>query len=227
MLESARTRAFYYAAETANPTLLRQVLKDGLTVPIDAVGNGGVAWGAKPALYSVLEHSLFEHSNKHLECLQLLINAGANVNSNQGSAIVRAAQTCCTPCLQFLLEHGAVVDNSVGKRALTLTTLDCQRLLVQHGADPEVLTADLNKQFSGERYAFLAAQAEARAYFQQQLVSLFAMSPMHIKETGILKMIIEYARLEDFPIRRQNFQNGGLWNHVTKTAQWIVKWVNG
>jgi ankyrin repeat protein len=137
-LEGEGSGVLIYAAKSGNPEMVREILHYHPNLEIrDHRG--------KTALFAAGEHRHNDKDGARVECVRLLVQAGADVNARDNKGNTPLHETYLTDVEEELLKLGADVNarNSNGETPI-FTTLDngAVPLFIAHGAD---LTVRNNK----------------------------------------------------------------------------------
>jgi hypothetical protein len=207
MISNTRNRAFFHAARHSNIMLLQQILNEGLAFNVDATSTESPYVSA---LTLAVSHMALSHTSSAQRCIKLLLEAGANPLSNHGSALTKAASLNCTECLSQLLVRVGQVNNVCGDAALTAAmqsnSISSARLLVQHGANPDVahltvqfddppLAYHLARVLSRDRQTFLDCWNEVKARVRAQLSTLLLEGG--VVEPALCSLVLLYASHHD------------------------------
>ncbi|MDR3741791.1 MAG: ankyrin repeat domain-containing protein [Terracidiphilus sp.] len=120
-----------YAASSGNPDLVREILQ--YHPDIEARDREG-----KTALFAAGDYRSSDADGARLECVRLLLDAGANVNASDDDGNTPLHETFLTDVEEELLKHGANVNaqNNDGDTPI-VTTVDNEAipLFLKYGAD--------------------------------------------------------------------------------------------
>lgn len=116
-------REFYDAIDSNDATKVRQML--GTKYP----GNYEFKGRVTPLQFAIWENNL--------AIVKMLVENGANINSNQKSAVVEAAEYKTLQILQYLLDHGGSMDNEAFNKSGFHQFYEGARLLLLRGANQE------------------------------------------------------------------------------------------
>ena len=120
-----------YAAESGNPEMVREILRHN--PKLDAQDPKG-----RTAIFAAGEYNAREKVGARVECVRLLVQAGADVNARDNNGNTPLHETFLTDVIEELLKHGADVNarNKDGETPLfTTVSDDAIRLFIAHGAD--------------------------------------------------------------------------------------------
>ena len=121
----------FCAAESGNPEMVREFLNYHPNVELG--GPGG-----KTALFAAAEYRYKDKDGARVECVRLLVEAGANVNAHDNDGNTPLHETFLTDVEEELLKLGADVNarNNDGETPIFTTVDDnAVRLFIEHGAD--------------------------------------------------------------------------------------------
>ena len=124
-----------YAAESGNPEVVREILR--YSPKLEAHDREG-----KTALFAAGEYRSRDKDGARMECVRLLVQAGANVNARDKEGNTPLHETFLTDVEEELLKLGADVNarNEDGETPI-FTTVDDEAipLFIEHGADLTIL----------------------------------------------------------------------------------------
>ena len=135
----------------------------------------------------------------------MLLDAGAEVNANNGKALLSLANGDCLICLTLILKRGGQTTCRAGslalKNALRRSSIECARLMVEYGVDPES-TFDANdyipysyaKILHNERARFVSKMERVTSKLHQHL--LIVLSVHGVQQRGICALVLSYAPVE-------------------------------
>ena len=95
---------------------------------------------------AIIQSNSFEYGDTNRDLIKLLLEYGADINTDNGIALVSAVEGDEVNLVQFLLENDAEVDennSNVLYIAVQSGFMDVAKLLIEYGADPNTLDQSL------------------------------------------------------------------------------------
>ena len=119
-----------YAAESGNPDMVREILR--YNPKLEMRGRRG-----QTALFAAGDYIDSDKEGARVECVRLLVQAGANVNARDDNGNTPLHEIFLTDVEEELLKLGADVNvrNNDGETPIFTTVDDAIPLFIEHGAD--------------------------------------------------------------------------------------------